>query len=195
MDTVSLRSALRDRTRGLHGRLDAAMTGPEGRVGDLPTYLRVVRTLHTMHAYVDRPLDHWAAASPLARDVPRELIPDRAAAYAADLRALGSEPALVTAPSAASGSSVPDARGLALLYLVAGSSIGARVVLAGLPAAVPAEARRGLTDAADPSSTRLWRTTQTLLARPVRTELADAVTDEVCEVFELLLQQQELVAS
>lgn len=192
MDEVSLRSTLKDRTRGPHARLDAAMSGPDGRVGDLPTYLRVVRTLHTMHTYVDRPLAHWVATSPLADGIPEELVPDRAAAYAADLRSLGVESSPAQAPPA---SWIPDARGLALLYLVAGSSIGARVILGGLPAAVPADARRGLTEAAAPSSTQLWRATQALLSQPVGPKLADAVTDEVCQVFELLLDQQELVAS
>lgn len=198
MDKVSLRPALRVRASGLHDRLDAAMTGPDGRVHDLPTYVRVLRTLHTLHTYVDHPLAHWAATSPLAVGVPRELVPDRAAAYSADLRTLGVEsPPSGQEPPAHEPSTAPvtDARGLGLLYLVAGSSIGARVILRGLPASVPAEARTGLTDAAAPSSTRLWRATQSLLARPVEPELADAVGDEVCAVFELLLQQQELVAS
>jgi hypothetical protein len=36
MEHVSLRSSLRERTRALHARLDTALTGPEGRVADVP---------------------------------------------------------------------------------------------------------------------------------------------------------------
>ena len=192
MEQESLRSALRRRTRGLHTRLDASLTGPDGRVADLPGYLRLLTILHGLHAHADEPLARWAHRSPLASGLDAALVPARADGYAADLATLGVEADPVAPPPR---TPVPDARGLALLYVVAGSSIGARVVLRGLPDVVPADARRGLTDAAGAPTTALWRQAQAVLSRPVSRELHEAVVAEAGALLGLLLHRRELLAS
>lgn len=188
----SLRSALRDRTRGPHTRLDAALTGPGRGVRDLAAYVRVLTTLHALHRHADAPLAAWVHASPLATNLDPALVPDRERLYADDLRALG-----VPTGSAGSGHATApaDARGLALLYLVAGSAAGARVLLRGLPETIPTEARRGLTCAAGPTSTVLWRESCALLSQPVDGELQEAAVAEATAVLETLAGHQELVAS
>ena len=60
-----------------------------------------------------------------------------------------------------------DARGLASLYLLAGSSKGARVLLRGLPDHVGPAARTGLTDASSRDSARLWGAVVTALGEPL----------------------------
>lgn len=190
MDQESLRSALRDRTRGLHTRLDTALAGSDGRVADVAGYVRVLDVLHTMHAHADGPLSRWARTSPLACGLDPTLVPDRAAAYAADLAVLGVEVGSVERVTRPVG----EPRGLALLYLVAGSAAGARVLLRGLPDAVPGAARRALSQAAGRSSTTFWRQTCALLARPVEPGLLDATVAEACDVLGLLIARQELVA-
>jgi hypothetical protein len=127
----------------------------------------------------------WAPRSPLAGHLDARLLPDRAGAYASDLASLGQ-----ATTSAATVDDVDDARGLALLYLVAGSSAGARVLLRGLPAEVPADARRGLTDAAGRASTALWRETVSMLGRPTSQRFQDAVAAEALGVLHLLLDLQ-----
>lgn len=188
----SLRSALRDRTRPLHARLDTALTGPAGQLPDVPGYVRVVATLHTLHRHADGPLRAWVHTSTVARGLDPALVPDRAAAYADDLRALGVQPDLRESPQ---GAAVGDAGGLARLYLLAGSAAGARVLLRALPTSVPEGARRGLTSAAGTASTRLWQETCSLLSQPFDEELQKAAVDEACAVLEMLLGRQELMAS
>ncbi len=191
MQDESLRSALRDRTRGLHDQLDAALTGTGGRVADVAGYVRVLRVLHALHTFADAPLAQWGRTSPLAGEIDASRLPDRAPRYAADLGVLGHE-----APQQGPATNdVRDGRGIALLYLVSGSAAGARVLLRGLPDGVPAAARSGLTDAAAASSTQLWRQACALLERPTTPELRDAVVDEACEVLELLLDRTELLTS
>jgi heme oxygenase len=192
MGQESLRSTLRDRTRGLHARLDGALAGPEGQVADATAYLRIVRVMHALHTHADVPLARWAATSPLADKLPAALLPDRADAYAADLTALGADPERTRASQP---DDVDDARGLAMLYVLAGSAVGARVLLRGLPGAVRSDARQGLTDAASPAATHLWRATQAVLAQPLDAELCDATVAEACTLFELLLDETELLAS
>lgn len=188
-----LRSALRHRTRHLHTRLDDSLAGPHGQVTDLSGYVRLLRTMHALHAVADRPLARWARTSALAAPLRVAALPDRAPSYAADLVALG-EPAPAPADEGPSGPS--DARGLALLYLLAGSAAGARLVLRGLPATVPDGARRGLTDAAAPASTRLWRETCALLEGGIVPDgLHEATVAEACEVMEWLLELPLPVAS
>ena len=89
MDEGTLRAALRQRTRQLHARLDGSLSGPDGQVADLPGYVRVLRTLHALHAVADRPLARWAQRSPLAEPLTASALPDRAPSYAADLAVLG----------------------------------------------------------------------------------------------------------
>lgn len=194
MAQASLRSVLRDRTRGKHAELDAALTGPGGQIADMTGYVRVLRSLHRLHCHADAALRTWTSTSPLASGLDPDLVPDRASAYAADLAVLGET--VPTTPR--NDKAVDDARGLALLYLVAGSAAGARVLLRGLPDAVPTHARRGLTDAAGRSSTVLWREAVALLERPTGPELQESVVAEATAVLQLLLDgtgQPELMAS
>jgi hypothetical protein len=177
----------------MHGRLDDMLGGPHGQVEDLPGYVRVIRSLHSLHELADRPLARWARTSPLASPLTVSALPDRAPLYAADLAELD-EPVGTAAPD--DEGRVPDARGLALLYLLSGSAAGARVLLRGLPPAVPARARQGLTDAAAPASTRLWRETCSLLAgADVPGSLHESTADEALGVMEWLVGRAELVAS
>ena len=192
MHDGSLRALLRDRTRELHHRLDSALAGPDGRVGDVAGYVRVLTVLHELHAHADAALRRWAGTSPLAGGIDATTLPDRAEAYAADLTRLGRRPPAGRAPQDAP---VTDAQGLALLYLVAGSSAGARVLLRGLPDDVPADARSGLTDAAAPRSTTLWRGTCDVLSRPTDPLLQEATVAEAQAVLATLLAPRPLAAS
>ena len=192
MEQGTLRFALRHRTRQLHGRPDEMLGSPHGQVSGVPGYLCVVRTLHALHALADRPLARWAGSSPLASSLTASGLPDRAPLYAADLAALDHP---VTPPATGGADQVSDARGLALLYLLSGSAAGARVLLRGLPSTVPAGARRGLTDAAAPSSTRLWRETVSLLSGDtVPLPLHEPTAVETLAVMEWLVDRTELVA-
>lgn len=192
MHDGSLRTLLRDRTRELHHQLDTTLAGPDGRVGDVAGYVRVLTVLHALHRHADAALRHWAGTSPTADGLDAASLPDRAPAYAADLARLGRPPRTVRTAGAAP---VSDGRGLALLYLVAGSAAGARVLLRGLPASVPAAARTGLTDAAAPRSTTLWRDTCSLLSRPTEPALQQAAVTEASAVMAMLLDGHEQVAS
>ena len=177
----------------MHGRLDDLLSGPDGGVRDVPGYVRVLRTLHALHVHADRPLARWARTSPLAGSVTVSALPDRAPLYAADLALLGEHPAAPMPPDGMDP--VDDARGLALLYLLTGSAAGARVLLRGLPPSVPSGARRGLTDAAAPSSTGLWRETCSLLSGDaVPAHLHEPAAAETLAVMEWLVGRAELVA-
>jgi heme oxygenase len=188
------RDALRGRTREAHDALDRALTGPSGRLTGTQDYVRVLRTLHALHAWSEHRLRQWAAVSALAAGLPDDVVlPDRASLYAGDLRALGAEAA---APDAARGQgrrsdAVDEAEGLALLYLLGGSSAGARVLLRGLPADVPRAARRGLTDASGPESSRLWRAVLHLLAGPAQEPLATRAAEEADTLFAWLRERAE----
>ena len=196
MGQESLRATLRAGTREQHSRLDTALAGPDGQVADTAAYVRIVRVMHALHSYADAPLARWATASPLAGHLPAALVPDRVAAYTADLRALGADDVPAAPPHGAQvPDSVDDARGLALLYVLAGSAVGARVLLRALPDTVPLEARAGLTDAASPASTQLWRSAQAVLSQPIDRDLVDGAVAEASRVFGLLLDRTELVAS
>lgn len=158
----------------------------------MPGYVRVLHALHALHLLADRPLARWARSSPLAATLTVSGLPDRAPLYAADLAALG-EPAAGPTPSG--GDDISDARGLALLYLLSGSAAGARVLLRGLPSAVPVGARSGLTDAAAPASTVLWRETCSLLGGDtVPARLHEPTAAETLSVMEWLVDRTELVA-
>ncbi len=192
MHDESLRTLLKDRTRELHQRLDHTLTGPGGRVADVPGYVRVLTVLHRLHSSADVPLARWARSSTLAHDLDGVPLPDRADAYAADLAALG---AVVDEPTVPRDEQVDDARGLALLYLLAGSAAGARMLLRGLPDVVPQDSRRGLTDAAGDHSTTLWRRTCAVLSRPHHPRLGDAVVAEAEAVLTRLVDQREVVGA
>jgi heme oxygenase len=177
----------------MHGRLDDLLSGPDGRVPDVPAYVRVLQTLHALHVLADRPLARWAGSSPLAASLTVSALPDRAPLYAADLALLGEHPTTPTSPDGMEP--VHDARGLALLYLLTGSAAGARVLLRGLPPSVPSGARLGLTDAAAAPSTRLWRETSSLLSGDaVPARLHEPAAAETLAVMEWLVDRTELVA-
>ena len=78
-----------------------------------------------------------------------------------------------------------------MLYLLGGSSAGARVLLRGLPDDVPRAARRGLTDASGPESSRLWQAVLRLLTTPAREPLATRAADEADALFGWLRERAE----
>ena len=85
------------------------------------------------------------------------------------------------------GGVVTDPAGLALLDVVAGSSIGARVVLASLGDDIDPAARLGLSEGASPTSAALWRQTLSVLSGPVDASFAGPAA-AACElVFRSLL--------
>jgi heme oxygenase len=175
--------ALRERTRQVHQDLDDALTAPLGRVVDPPGYLRLLTTLSSLHAHTDAPLGAWVRATPWVRNrLDPALLPRRSDLYASDLAALG-RPDRVARPRA---EVCDDARGLGYLYVVAGSSKGARVVLHQLPDGVGADARRGLGDAAD-AGARLWRDCRQVLTTPQPEGLVARAADEAARLFEVLL--------
>jgi len=185
------RDVLRRRTREAHDALDRALTGPTGRVASSEDYLRVLHTLHALHAGSEERLRRWVDGSPLAAGIAGDVeLPDRAALYAGDLLALG-EPVPHEPDPTGSDHPVDDAEGIALLYLLSGSSAGARVLLHGLPEDVPRAARRGLTDAAGPGSARLWQAVRGLLAAPAEEPLASRAADEADALFGRLLAHVE----
>jgi heme oxygenase len=189
MPAPSWRDALRGPTRDAHDALDRALTGPSGKLSGAEDYVRVVRTLHALHAWSEERLRRWAEASALASGLPDDVVlPDRAVLYAGDLLALGV--AEVDAPDHRSGA-VEDAEGMALLYLLGGSSAGAKVLLRGLPGDVPRSARRGLTDAGGPDAARLWRAVLVLLAAPAEEPLASRAAEEAGALFGWLRERAE----
>lgn len=175
--------ALRDRTRTAHEQLDAALTGPGGRISDTTDYVRLLTGLSSLHARTDEPLRAWTAGSDWARahldptDLPR-----RSALYASDLAALGEHDRAV-APQA---TACDDGQALGFLYVVAGSTAGARLVLRGLPDDLAPHARAGLSDAAAPAGARLWRDCRHALTAPLPQELVDRAADEAAALFRLV---------
>lgn len=174
---------LRVRTRKAHRELDDALTAPLGRIADRSGYLRLLTTLSSLHAHTDAPLGAWVSSTPWVRDsLDPALLPRRGALYAADLAALG-HPDRAAQPRAGV---CDDARGLGYLYVVAGSSKGARVVLHQLPDGLGPDARRGLGDAAD-AGARLWRESREVLTTPLPGDLAARAADEAEQLFAVLL--------
>jgi hypothetical protein len=177
---------LRERTSSPHAGLDAGLTGDDRRVADEPSYLRLLHVLATLHAGVEAPLHEWVGVTPWVRDALGDVpLPARAGLFADDLVSLGA-----TAPDPHLAEEYDDAHGLATLYLLAGSSKGARVLLRGLPDDVAPGARRGLTDAASRDSARLWGAVVSLLGAPLarahpstHLDLAAAAADRAAGVF------------
>ena len=177
---------LRERTTASHARLDAGLAGDDQRVTDEASYVRLLQVLATLHAEVETPLHEWVETTPWVREALGDApLPSRAALFADDLAGLGAAPPRETAPT-----TYDDARGLATLYLLAGSSKGARVLLRGLPDDVAPGARRGLTDAASRDSARLWGAVVGALGEPLarahpdtHLELAAAAGDRAVDVF------------
>ena len=174
---------LRDRTRTAHEQLDAALTGPSGRISDTTGYVRLLTGLSSLHARTDEPLRAWTAGSDWARahldpaDLPR-----RTALYASDRAALGAADRTAEPGSP----SCDDGQALGFLYVVAGSTAGARLVLRGLPDDLAPHARAGLSDAAAPAGARLWRDCRTALTAPLPEELVARAADEAALLFRLV---------
>ncbi|MCU1693714.1 MAG: hypothetical protein JWM64_2805 [Frankiales bacterium] len=180
------RRTLRDRLREAgavpHARLDAAFTAD---LHSAPGYARLLQALESFHSSADPLLASWVAGSPAA---PAVTVVRRTAALRSDLLRLGVDPRppvdLSGLPRDRAIGLLTDGAGLALLYVTAGSSIGARVVLRQLPETVPADVRTGLTEGAGPVCARAWRTT--LLALDV--EPSPAVTADATDGCELVFQ-------
>lgn len=178
--------ALRRRTRAAHEGLDAVLSGPGGRIVDTAGYVRLLGTLSSLHAHTDDVLHAWADRSDWVRDhLDPAVLPRRSALYASDLARVG-------APERAAAAVTPgpddrdDGRALGLLYVVAGSTKGARVVLRGLPDDLAPDARSGLTDAATPAGARLWQGCRSVLTTPLPEELVARAADEAARLFALL---------
>jgi heme oxygenase len=195
---------LRQRTSAAHARLDARLSGDEHRVTDEASYARLLGVLTALHLTTERPLHAWVAGTPwVSAALAGVALPDRADLLAADLADLG-VPAVDSADGPAP--TYDDAQGLAVLYLLAGSSKGARVLLKGLPDHVAPGARRGLTDAASRDSALLWGAVVDVLGEPLteahpttHLELAAAAGDHAVAVFGALqtraASRAEVVAS
>ena len=186
---------LRERTSASHAGLDSGLTGDERRVADEPSYLRVLHVLAGLHADVEPALHAWVGATPWVREaLGGAPLPARAALFADDLASLGAPaPATQRRPEV-----YDDARGLATLYLLAGSAKGARVLLKGLPDDVAPAARRGLTDAASRDSARLWGAGVQRLGDPLaqahpatHLDVAAEAADRAVDVFGALQGQAD----
>jgi heme oxygenase len=180
--TVPL-DVLRSRTRGAHQELDDALTAPAGRIADPAGYLRLLATLSALHARTDEPLRAWVGSTPwVRRTLDPTLLPRRSDLYASDLAVLGQSWRSAPAHPVV----CDDARGLGYLYVVAGSSKGARVVLHQLPDDLAPDARRGLEDASD-AGARLWRDCRAVLTTPLPEELVARAAEEAQQLFGVLL--------
>ncbi len=177
---------LRERTATAHHDLDAGLAGHDRSVGDVPAYVRLLTVLGELHASVEGSLRSWVEATPwVGEALDGATLPSRAALYAHDLADLGAP-----APAPHADEAYDDARGLATLYLLAGSAKGARVLLRGLPDDLAPDARRGLTDAASRDSALLWGRVVALLGEPLERahptshlELAALTADRAVGVF------------
>ena len=153
---------LRQRTTHAHHRLDSGLVGADLTVRDEATYVRLLSVLVHLHARAEVPLHAWVARTAWVRErLAQVSLPERTRLYADDLRGLG---APVDLPP--SDSPYDDAAGIAALYLVAGSTKGARALRTRLPDDVGAGCRLGLDDACSASSRRLWPAVHSLLTRP-----------------------------
>lgn len=152
-----LRELLREAGAAPHARLDASFAAHSGTVAG---YICLLQTLESFHCSADRALGSWVAGSPAA---PAVTIPARAEALRSDMLRLGASPGLPVdlsgLPRDSTTGLLTEGAGLALLYVLAGSSIGARVILRQLSDVVPADAPVGLSEGASPECARLWQTT------------------------------------
>lgn len=179
-----LREVLRDAGSAAHGQLDQIFATTLQGTGD---YARLLQLLHSLHTTADPLLQAWVAASDTA---PRVVIPTRSTALARDLSLLGyptRPPIRLDELPRRLGGVVTDPAGLALLYVVAGSSIGARVILASLGDDIDTAARLGLSEGASLTSAGLWRQTLSVLSTPVDASLADPAAAACQLVFGSLL--------
>jgi len=176
---------LRRHTGRAHDSLDASLAD-DGRIVDVASYARLLTVLADLHGRAEDPLHSWVAATPWARDSLAEApLSRRAGLFAADLALVDAE-----ARPVAPDPPYDDARGLAALYLLAGSTMGARVLLRSLPTEVAPQARTGLTDAASSGSSRTWRAVMAMFGEPLERahpgrhrELAERAALEARSVF------------
>jgi heme oxygenase len=177
---------LRDRTSSAHGALDSGLAGHDHRVDERDDYVRLLTVLAELHASVEGSLHRWVESTPWVREaLGGATLPSRTHLYADDLASLGEQ-----SPAPHPVETYDDARGLACLYLLAGSSKGARVLLKGLPDDVAPGSRRGLGDAASRDSAVLWGAVVGLLGDPLEqahpgdeVEVAAAAGDHAVDVF------------
>lgn len=150
-------------------------------------YVRIVQLLHALHTSADPLLVAWAKNSNTNAHLQ---IPLREPHFASDLQALGAaflpRLSLNNLPRTAAGQ-LTEPAGIGLLYVVAGSSLGARVLLRHLPHSVPPQARAGLEHAASPPSVQLWTAVLTLLALPAPPEQTNSAAAACSLIFDALL--------
>lgn len=179
-----LRASLRTASAAPHARLDAAFAV---RTGSVSGYAALLQVLHRFHTSADPLLTAWAAGSPAA---PTVTVPEREAALRRDLLALDVAPLppadLSVLPRDAASGLLTAGAGLGLLYVVAGSSVGARVLLRQLPPAVPVQARAGLAEGAGEASAQLWRTTVQALAAVASSAVTEDATRSCRLAFDVL---------
>lgn len=179
-----LRELLREAGAVPHARLDATFTA---QLDSVPGYVCLLQTLESFHSSADALLATWVAGSVAA---PAVTIPRRTAALASDLLRLGVDPRppidLTGLPCDPATGLLTDGTGLALLYVTAGSSVGARVLLRQLPPAIPTDARAGVVEGAGPACAGLWRTTLMALGAVAPDAVAADATRSCRLVFEAL---------
>lgn len=186
-----LRHALRAACQPDHQQLDRAFPAPLDATG----YVTLLQVLGSLHRTADPLLTAWNSQS--SRGVAAAPIP-RGPALLEDLAALGQAPA---APLCLDGLArrspgiLTDPAGLGLLYVTAGSSVGARVSLRALPPAIPTRARRGLTLAASPASADLWRHTLIRLSEPADAAFAAEAVQAAQWTFRQLVTHPALLAT
>ncbi len=140
--------------------------GGDLTLGEDAAYARLLRVLLQLHGRTETPLRAWVARTPwVGCRLEGVALPERTHLYAADLQDLGAaaEPALPDPP-------YDDAGGLGALYLLAGSTKGARALRTRLPDHVGPSSRRGLDDASSPASRRLWPAVHRVLGEPLGEE-------------------------
>ena len=168
----------------LHRELDQTFSA---QVQSTDSYAGLLQLLHSLHTTADPLLQAWVTSSSAA---PHVVIPTRAGALTRDLTLLGFPPAepvcLEHLPRHRDGV-LTDPAGLALLYVVAGSSIGARVILRSLTDTIARGARLGLTQGASDASAELWRHTLVALAAPVDASVSDPAATACQLIFRTLL--------
>jgi heme oxygenase len=184
-----LRELLREAAASPHARLDTSFTA---HVGTVSGYVFLLQTLESFHCSADPLLAAWVAGSTAA---PAVSIPERTPGLQSDLVHLGVGPRspldLSDLPHDRATGLLTDGAGLALLYVAAGSSIGARVVLRQLDDGIPANARTGLAQGASPASAGLWRTTLGVLGA-VACPPVEADATRTCRlVFEALCARSD----
>ena len=189
----SLRTQLRRASAVAHARLDDAFAhghnSPE-------SYLGLIRCLHSFHEAADPLLIAWVERSAQA---PRVTVTDRSAAFRTDLMALGYAPLapmdLSDLTTLTESATLDDGVGIALLYVVAGSSLGARVVLRQLPHTVPANARKGLTEASGVEALHLWQHTAKALEAAVSAEVSTVAKETCAQLFDRLARHMTVGSS